>query len=306
MKPVRLSQIDLNLLLPLQALLEERNVTRAARRANVSQPAMSRTLERLRATLGDDLLVRSSKGYILTARATRLLQDLDRMLPLMENLWSGEMFSAKHTSGKVRVAMTDLVASLLVPRLTVALQRHAPNLGLEIIPYDRAHEDLTTGRVDLLFSPVEAPMPLRTQYLYADTFTCLVSRENSFQEKAFTLDQYLALKHIVISVSGGQQILVDRPLTEAGYRRTISLRIPYFLPGLSALCDTNYVLTTASRPVKTLLDHYRLREVKPPQEIPSFSYPFNYLMVWHPRLDVEELHVWFRNLVRATCEKHFG
>ncbi len=202
--------------------------------------------------------------------------------------------------------MTDLAASLLVPCLTKALQRYAPNLGLEITPYARAYDDLETGKMDLLFSPVEAPTPLRTQYLYADTFTCVISEANCFQGETFTLGQYLDLKHIVINVSGGQQILVDRPLIEAGYRRDVVLRMPYFLPALAALCDIDYVLTTASRPIPRLLAHYRLRQVKPPSEIPSFNYPFKYHMVWHPRLDSEKLHVWFRNLVRTTCEKEFG
>jgi LysR family transcriptional regulator, nod-box dependent transcriptional activator len=279
--------------------------TRAPPRVN-SQPAMSRTLERLRETLGDELLVRSPKGYLLTARATRLLQELDRVLPLVEDLWTGETFAPERTKGKVRFGMTDLAASLLVPCLTEALQRDAPNLGLEITPYDRAYDDLATGKMDLLFSPVEAPAPLRTQYLYADTFTCVISEGNSLQGENFTVDQYLGSKHIVVSVAGGQQILVDRPLTEAGYRRKVFLRMPYFLPALASLCNTDYVLTTASRPIQPLLAHYRLRQVKPPPEIPSFNYPFNYLMVWHPRLDSEELHVWFRNLVRTTCEKEFG
>ena len=303
---MQLKQIDLNLLLPLKALLEERNVTRAALLSNVSQPAMSRTLERLRETLGDELLVRSPKGYLLTARATRLLQELDRVLPLVEDLWTGETFVPERTKGKVRFGMTDLAASLLAPCLTKALQRHAPNLGLEITPYARAYDDLATGKMDLLFSPVEAPAPFRTQFLYADTFTCVISEGHCLQGEHFTLDRYLESKHIVINVSGGQQTLVDRPLVEAGYRRKVFLRMPYFLPALAALCDTDYVLTTASRPIPPLLAHYRLRQVKPPPEIPSFNYPFNYLMVWHPRLDSEKLHVWFRNLVRATCEKEFG
>lgn len=169
-----------------------------------------------------------------------------------------------------------------------------------------AYDDLATGKMDLLFSPVEPLAPLRTQFLYADKFTCVISEGNSLKGEKFSLDQYLDSKHIVISVSGGQQILVDRPLAEAGYRRKICLRTPYFLPALAALRDTEYVLTTATRPIQPLLAHYGLRQVQAPMEIPSFNYPFNYLMVWHPRLDSEELHVWFRNLVRTTCEREFG
>src|ERR1700688_998102 len=108
---LQLKNVDLNLLLPLKALLEERNVTRAANRIHLSHPAMSRVLERLRETLRDELLIRSQGGYILTARGTKLLQEIDQVIPRLEALWTGETFSPRLTTDKVRMVMTDMAAA---------------------------------------------------------------------------------------------------------------------------------------------------------------------------------------------------
>ena len=104
-----LRNIDQNLLVPLQALLEERNVTRAGKRVNLTQSAMSRALERLRELLGDDLLIRASRGYELTPRAAMLARELELLLPRLEQLWSGETFVPANMQGRVRLAMTDYV-----------------------------------------------------------------------------------------------------------------------------------------------------------------------------------------------------
>src|SRR5712675_3342590 len=92
MREVHLRNLDLNLLTPLHALLEERHVTRAARRCFLSQPAMSRALERLREMFGDELLIRVGREYERTARGERLLRDLESVLPRLELLLKGERF----------------------------------------------------------------------------------------------------------------------------------------------------------------------------------------------------------------------
>lgn len=298
-----LSNIDLNLLLPLRALLEERNVTRAAKRVHLSQPAMSRTLERLRETLADDLLIRSQGGYTLTARGTKLLQEVDLVIPRLEALWSGETFSPQLTTARVRVVMTDMAASLVLPCLMQALPRHAPNLRFEVVPWsERAYDELTTGSVDLVFSPVAAPAPLKVDRLFQESFLCVLADSHPFHGKSLSIKQYMALKHVAVDTQAGQQTLVDRPLAEAGYRRDVWLRLPYFVPALAALRATEYVLTSPLRLAHPLLDRYSLREVKAPPEIPSFSY----FMVWHPRLESETMHSWFRQFVLSSCQEEFG
>lgn len=107
MSQTHLSAVDLNLLLHLQALLEERNVTKAGRRVHLTQSAMSRSLERLRDVLQDDLLVRSKNGYELTTKALTLSRELETLIPKLEAFWAGRPFTPAMSSGEMRILMTD-------------------------------------------------------------------------------------------------------------------------------------------------------------------------------------------------------
>jgi DNA-binding transcriptional LysR family regulator len=295
---VHLRNVDLNLLLPLQALLEERSVTRAGKRVHLSQPAMSRALERLREVLADDLLIRSHKEYQLTARGAELLNELDLLLPRLEQLWSGKEFSPQMTTGRVRLAMTDFASALVLPRLMHELGQMAPGLQVEIAAWHaRSFEDVISGRIDLIFSPLAAPPPLNVELLFDERFVCLIALEHPFKGKALSLKQYLQCSHISIETQIGQQTLVDRPLGELGYRRQVGLRVPFFIPGIMALENTELVLTSPLRLAREMSSRYRVRMVKAPGEIPGFQYS----MVWHPRLHSEALHSWFRSVVQQAC-----
>lgn len=154
----------------------------------------------------------------------------------------------------------------------------------------------------MVFSPVAAPPPLRVQLLYDEEFVCVVANTHPYKGKTLTITKYLELKHVVIETQPGQQTLVDRALTEGGYRRNSWLQLPYFIPAIVALQDTDYVLTCPSRLAKQMLSRYALHEIKAPPEIPAFSY----FMFWHPRLEGENLHSWFREFVLDSCARELG
>ena len=142
MRPVQLRNVDLNLLVPLKALLHERNVTRAAACIDLSQSAMSRTLDRLRSELQDELLVRVGRNYELTPRGSALLDELGQILPRLMRLWEGEPFTPAQSEARIRLAMTDYVASVVLPPLAEACARLAPGITLEVVPWnERIHEN---------------------------------------------------------------------------------------------------------------------------------------------------------------------
>ena len=291
---MHLSNVDLNLLPALQALLEERNVTRAGNRVHLSQSAMSRALERLRELLHDDLLIRSGNSYELSARGSLLLRELNLLVPQLERLWDGVAFSPSQADGRIRLTMTDFASAALLPGLVQKLSHMAPLLRLELLPWQEdSFDQLLGGKTDLVFSPLAAPVPLRVERLFAESFVCLVAKEHAFKGKMFSLRQYLAETHIAIVTQPGQQTLVERPLAEAGYRRRIALQLPFFMPAVHALEGTALVLTCPSRLARDVISRYRVREVKAPPELPGFGYS----MAWHPRVDGEALHLWFRELV---------
>ncbi|GGG98043.1 LysR family transcriptional regulator [Silvibacterium dinghuense] len=298
MRPVHLRNLDLNLLMPLYALLKERSVTRAAQQVNLSQPAMSRAFERLREVLGDELLVGRRGRYELTARGSTLLRELELLLPRLERLWAGERFSPRHSMERVRLSMTDFAASLLLPRLMLVLAERAPGLRIEVAPpREGSFEDASAGRVDFIFSPLAAPSALRVEVLFEEDFVCLVAKAHPFAGKQFGLREYLAQGHIVIDTENGRQTLVDRPLAEAGHHRRSVLQVPFFVSGALALEGTRLVLTVPRRLATLAARHARVRTIEPPKEIRGFSYA----MSWHPRLEQEPLHAWFREQVREIC-----
>ena len=193
MRDVHLRQVDLNLLSTLYALLEERHVTRAATRCFLSQPAMSRSLERIRDTFGDELLIRTGRIYERTVRGEWLLRELENLLPRLEALVRGEPFDPAQSRERLRTAVTDNGSIVLLPALTQRIRTAAPDITLEIIAWhDRSFEDVEAGKIDLALSPLAAPAPLVTETLYKEDFVCLLGGGHKLRSRRFTLKQYLA------------------------------------------------------------------------------------------------------------------
>jgi DNA-binding transcriptional LysR family regulator len=142
----------------------------------------------------------------------------------------------------------------------------------------------------------------RVQLLYNEEFVCVLANAHPYKGKTLTIKKYLELKHVVIETQPGEQTLVDRALTEGGYRRNSWLQLPYFIAAIAALQDTDYVLTCPSRLAKQMLSRYALHSIKAPPEIPAFSY----FMFWHPRLEGENLHSWFREFILDSRAKELG
>src|ERR1700761_3148418 len=300
MHKVNLRGLDLNLLVPLQALLEERSVTKAAMRVHLSQPSMSRVFERLREAFSDELLLRSGKKYALTPRAASLLEELTLLLPKVESLWQRKPFSPATATGSLKLAMTDQMTILLFPELLTTLFREAPNVDLQIVSWqESSFRDLAAGQLDLVVSPLTAPFPLVVERLLRERFVCLVSRSHPHRKKSFSLTEYLAEKHIVLEVQPGQQTLVDRPVSELGKRRKAALRLPFFVPAVEALEKTLLVLTIPERLANRKMDPRKTRLVEAPKEIP----PYYQTMSWSDRLNADPLHSWFRDCLRAVCKR---
>lgn len=297
MQRAQLRNVDLNLLIPLKALLQERNVTRAAERVNLSQSAMSRTLDRLRSELADDLLVRVGRKYELTPRGSALLEELGQLLPRIARLWAGELFSPAQSEARVRLAMTDYASSVVLPALTALCEQLAPGLSLEVTPWhEQVHEEDGIASIHLILSAVSVPSTFRSEPLFEDHFVCLLGRKLKRREVPLTMKEYLSFRHISVETRANQQNITDRALGESGLRRRVVVHLPYILPALRTLETTDMVLTIPSRIAEPLLPRLDLRCVNAPNDIPAIRHS----MVWHPRLDTDLLHTWFRDLVRQV------
>lgn len=297
MRQVNLRSLDLNLLVLLRALLEERHITRAAKRSFLSQPAMSRALERLREMFGDPLLVRSGRTYECTVRGERVLRELEALMPRLEAMVGGADFDPAQSRERFRVALTDNACAILLPSLVARTRRVATHVKLEISPWRaNAYEEVAAGRIDMALSAEEAPPVLESEVLFNLDFVCLVGSAQRIQNRRLTLKQYLAAPHALVETLDGQQTLVDRPLAQHGVKRNVALSLPYFVPAMFAIAQTDLVLTVPRRLAKVTAAMAGVRLVEPPREIKSFPY----FMVWHPRLTSEQAHVWFREQLRAS------
>ena len=199
MRQAHLRDVDLNLLHALHALLAERHVTRAGKRCFLSQPAMSRALDRLRQMFGDLLLVRSGRAYERTGRGERVLRELESLMPRLEAMVRGEEFDPARSPERFRVAMTDHAAMVLMPPLMERIRTAAANVHVDASAWnDRVYEEVAAGRIDTALSAEAPPPALETEVLYEEDFVCLVGRAQQSRTRRFTLKEYLDLPHAIV------------------------------------------------------------------------------------------------------------
>lgn len=297
MRNVHLRNLDLNLLYPLYALLEECHVTHAAKRSFLSQSAMSRALERLREMFGDPLLVRNGRGYERTARGERLLRELESLVPRLEDMVRGEKFDPARSQEVFRVAMSDHASMIVLPSLLASLRRAAAHVKLEVSASGSdTYEDVAAGRIDTFLCAEEAPPALESEMLFAVDFVCLVGAALRVRSRRLTLKQYLAFEHILVEIREGQQALVDRALSQLGAKRRVVLTLPYFVPAIFAVAQTDLILTVPRRLARITAGMAGVRVVEAPREMKSFPY----FMAWHPRLTNEPAHRWFHEQLRSA------
>jgi DNA-binding transcriptional LysR family regulator len=303
MREVHLRNVDLNLLHALHALLEERHVSHAAKRSFLSQPAMSRALDRLRETFGDPLLVRTGRVYERTPRGERVLRELESLMRRLEAMVQGEGFDPAQSQERFRVAMTDHGSTILLPALLERVRKAAPHARLEISAWrTQAYEDVVAGRIDLALSAEAVPPTLESEVIFNFDFVCLVGSTQPVRKRRFTLRQYLQLPHALVETLGGQQTMVDRPLAQLGVKRRVALGLPFFLPAIFAIAKTDLVLTVPRTLAKIAAPIADLRVVEPPREIKAFPY----FIAWHSRLSTEPAHAWFRDQLRIVARSIRG
>lgn len=299
MRTTHLQRVDLNLLVALAVLLEERHVSRAADRIGLSQPATSRALHRLRRTLGDELLVRTRDGYQLTPRAVRIQRELARIVPRLEILFGGESFDPATATDSFRIVGTDYTCSVLGPGLIRRMLELAPSTSLHFSAWhDAVIDDVDRGLVDLAFTGFPVSPALRSELLYEERFACLVAADHPLAaHTTLSLKDFLDAAHVIVTVQAGEQSAVDNKLTELGHHRTAALTVPYHSAAITAVPGTPLVATLPERLLTTAATDPTTRIINAPKEIKTMPY----LMIWHPRLDDDPSQRWLRDLTRLAA-----
>lgn len=298
MRITQLRQADLNLLIVFTVLAEERNVTRAAARLFLSQPAVSRALQRLRDMFRDDLLIRTSTGYEPTRKGERLLHELESSLPRLDRLLSGADFDPATEETSFRIAATDHATHVLCPLLCRTVLPLATKVTFSFVPLHEAQsEAMEKGRIDLLLVADDgvAPSHLAREIIFEVEFVCVVAKESRFKH-ALTLKQYLAADHIGINIVGGVQTIPEKRLSSIGAKRRCPMIVPYHTAAMRSLVGTELVVTVPRAIAKLETANPNLRIVKAPALLGTYKY----LMAWHPRMNTDAAHIWLRSIIREA------
>lgn len=300
MRLEKLRQVDLNLLITVAAIAEEKSITAAASRLLLSQPAVSRALQRARAMFQDDLLVRSPGGFELTLRGRKILEELSHLLPKIEQLVTPSVFDPLQEKSHFRISGPDNVCSVLLPRLCRKYANDRYRAHFEFLPWQNGIADLLEhGQLDLALHIDDGLLPshFQSETLYREDWVCAVARTSSFGPR-MSWKQYLAADHIVVSTLPGVQTIPDKQLASLGMKRRSCIRVPYFGVALQCLSGTKLVLTLTSGMRSIIEKDSGLRLVKAPQELR----PFHFLMAWHPRLTSDPRHIWLREAMRSAAQ----
>ena len=304
---MNIARVDLNLLVYLDVLLAECNVSRAAARLGITQPAMSNGLRRLRELFGDPLLVRTSRGMQPTERAQAIKPALREALAIIElTVQAQQPFDPASSERVFRIMASDYGEVTLLPRLLQRLREDAPSVALDILtPSDVSFADLEQGKVDMAINRFkQMPNSFHQKTIWHDNYSCVFNAEHVLA-KHFTLETYLASRHIWVSKTGmGQGVginprelmrlgRVDEALAELGHERKISVFTRHYAVAAMIASQPGLVATLPTRLARSLQGNDALLIRTTPFMVP----PFELKMIWSPLLQHNPGHRWFRGLV---------
>jgi DNA-binding transcriptional LysR family regulator len=294
--------VDLNLLVALEALLAERNVTRAAQRLGLSQSSMSASLARLRALFNDPLLLRTARGMLPTTKASELAAPVKQILDEIGRIVrQAEAFDPARAATTFTITASDYVEFAILPRLVDHLEARAPGCRLAVRPisFTTLGDQLERGEVDLaIMGMSNAPENARVRPLYPERFVGVVRRDHPRVSRQVTLDEFCALEHVLISPSGGAFVAqTDAALAAVGRRRTVRLSVPHFLLVPEIVTRSDLMAVIPERLARVHAERLRILE------LPFELAPLIIAEVWHERTHRDPAHVWLRQSLVELMEK---
>ncbi|MCP1751434.1 DNA-binding transcriptional LysR family regulator [Bradyrhizobium elkanii] len=296
--PMNLNSVDLNLLVALDALLREANVSRAAMRLNLSQPATSHALQRLRDLIGDPLLVRNGARMELTPRAQALRSPLANALDQVRALFVSDDFDAARSDRHFRLMMPDLAVELLMPPLMEKVTLIAPNVTIDVVPW-RGPAIFTpefARTIDLVISIGDSFKGFHRQRLYTDSDALAVRRGHGVGTKLKKREAFLAARHVAVIIRGQNEDLIDTWLRAKGIERRIALVVPGYIEALHVTARTDLVAFVPRRLISALSKQLSLMTVTPPLD-PGIDEQH---MFYPTRAQMDPGSLWLRKLILET------
>ncbi|MBB5392313.1 MULTISPECIES: LysR family transcriptional regulator [unclassified Herbaspirillum] len=293
-----MASFDLNLLPVALAIFEERSVSGAARKLDMSQPAVSVALNKLRLALGDPLFVRTAHGMEPTPRALTLISPTrDIMQRLHTDVLASETFNPASTTRRFAIALSDIGEMTFLPKLLDRLRRDAPLasiLSLSMSPLELSAA-LENGEVDLAvgYFPDLKNRNFFQQRLFSHDFICLLSADHPHRSRKITIDQFLRMGHAVIKAEGRSQELFEQFLIRQKIQRRIVLSTPHFMSIPFLIASSDLIATVPRAVGESFAQFSNIKLVEPPFEIPSFDLRQH----WHRKYHKDGGNAWLRAVI---------
>lgn len=289
-----LQALDFNLLKALNALLEQRSVTRAAEQLSLSQPAVSLMLTKLREYFGDPLFVRGQRGMIPTNRALELALPVSQILSNIALLSQPAEFDTDTANMDITIAATDYALKAVVLPFMSVLKKRSPGIRLAVIPVDaeRMSGQFERGDIDLaLIRHDAAPAELHFRTLYQERYVCMLRADHPAAAKnALTLKDFCEPEHVIVSSTGHFRDDIDQRLAEKGCTRRIGMAVNSYVVLPEVLRTTDMIAVV---PYRLTCAYDFLARFELPLEVPGF----NLTMAWHERSHRDVAHQWIRSLL---------
>ncbi len=303
MSETDIRRIDLNLLWVFQAVYRERNQTRAARRLNLTQPALSHSLARLRDLFRDPLFVRVARGMEPTAEAQRLAPMIDAALhSITAALQPADRFDPQTATQAIQISLLDYEAALLLPRLSARLAAEAPGLDLRTrhVRGPDALALLDAGDIDLAIGvyPGDHAARFAFESLFEERFIVIARRNHPrLSGPVISLDDYCRESHVLVSFRGDSTGRVDQELAGLGRQRRVALTVAHFHVAPFAVAETDLIATVPARLAEIYRHLCPIALFDPPLPLPAFTEQ----AAWHRRREGDGALAWFRSLLHQVA-----
>ena len=297
---MRLDNFDLNLLVAFDALVEERNVTRAARRLHVTQSAMSASLKRLREALGDHILVQHGKTMVPTHYALALAPEVASAIANLRRLIQPSAgFDPATSSRTFRLAASDYIATVLLAPLLEALEDEAPTVRLEIsLPGDATSRRLAIGDFDLLLTPEDFIDPDHpAELLFEERHVVVGCRHNPMMARALTIDDFASAGHVAVRIDG-RNTDIERELDRLGVPRRVEVHAPSFVQAPFLLPRTKRIALMHERLAQLMAPLLGLHVAEPPFALPVMRE----MAQFHATRRSDEGLTWLRSRLRRLAD----
>lgn len=294
---INLQRINLNLLLSLQCLLQEQQVTAAAHRQFITQSAMSKNLAKLREIFADPLLIKIDNKTQLTEKAKQLKPELAQILNSIDGLFFAGGFEPTLSQREFTIASTDYVTDYILPAALAHLYQHAPKIKLSLTHWDKSTlAAMERGEIDL-GATIIRPEHKQLSYLplEQDNYVCIMRQQHPLANAQLTLESYTQYPHGIITSGSDKASDIDVALSAQGLFRDIALRIPSYSSAFSIIAKTDHLLTIPNSIADKLIIGNQFIKKNLPIELPILQAA----MIWHPRFDHDLAHKWLRDELHA-------